>query len=79
MAERQLHWRHFPTATIDTFSVLMIAPTARRRDALRKAIKDKPGAVLWKFACAQDVTPENFLRAPIWFPCDGDPGPLVKK
>lgn len=79
MGERQLHRRHFPSTTIDTFSVLMIAPTPRRRDALRKAIKDKPSAQLWKFACEQDLTPENFLRAPVFHPCDGEPVPLVKR
>ncbi len=79
MAERKLHRRHFPSTTIDAFSVLMIAPTARRRDALRKAIKDKPAAAVWKFACVQDITPENFLHAPVFYPCDGEAVPLVKK
>lgn len=79
MAERQLHRRHFPSTTIDTFSVLMIAPTARRRDALRKVIKDKPGAALWKFACVDDITPQRFLHSPVLYPCEGEPVSLVKK
>ena len=78
MAERQLHRRHFPHTTLNAFSVLMIAPSERRRDALKKAIREKPGAALWRFASASDLTPENFLFAPIFHPCDGEPLPLIK-
>src|SRR5262249_10419336 len=78
MAQQQLHRRHFPESTIPTFSVLMIAPTDRRRDALRKAIFGKPGAELWKFAAVPDLSPEQFLFDPIFFPCEGEPKPLVK-
>lgn len=78
MAERQLHRRHFPNTTLDGFGVLMIAPTERRRDALKRALRDKPGAALWRFAAAPDLTPDRFLSAPIFHPCDGDPVPLVK-
>ena len=54
--------------------------TARRRDALRKAIKDKAGALLWRFASAEDVTPEKTLHMPIWYACgDEEPKPLVKQ
>ena len=57
----------------------MIAPSARRRDNLRKAIAEKPGAALWRFATVGDVTPESVLHSPIWFSCNKDePGPLVK-
>lgn len=70
--------RHFPQATVPGFTVLLIAPTARRRDGLRKAIKDKPGADLWKFAAQPDLTPEAFLHEPVFFPCEGDPVPLTK-
>lgn len=78
MAKRGSHRRHFPTATVESFSVLMIAPTDRRRDALRKAIREKPGAELWKFAAAPDLRPDTFLHSPIFYPCAGDPMPLVK-
>ena len=78
MAERKLQQRHFQ-ATVPGFTVLMIAPTDRRRDALRKGVKEKPGAELWKFAAAGDVTPEKALYAPIWYACGKDePTPLVK-
>jgi hypothetical protein len=78
MAERQLHRKHFPQTTLDTFSVLMVAPTTRRRDALKKAIREKPGSALWRFVAAPDLTAENFLFAPIFHPCDGEPLPLIK-
>ena len=77
MAEQALHRKHFPDETIGSFSVLMIAPDERRRDALRKAIKDKPGADLWKFACLRDVTPETFFHGPVFHPCAGQPTALM--
>ena len=72
------HRRHFPEATVDKFTVLMVAPTARRRDALRKAIREKPGSSLWRFASTEDMQPERLLHEPIWYSCEGDPAPLVK-
>lgn len=78
MVKRGLHLRHFPEATVPLFTVLLIAPTARRRDALRKAFREKPGKDLWKFAAATDLTPETFLHEPIFYPCEGEPMPLVK-
>lgn len=79
MAEQALHRKHFPDETIGVFNVLMIAPDERRRDALRKAIRDKPGAELWKFACIGDVLPETLFHEPVFFPCIGDPKPLLKR
>jgi hypothetical protein len=78
MAEQQLHRRHFPESTLDDFSVLMVAPTPKRRDALRKAIRDKGAAKLWRFAAAGEVQPDKFLHEPIWCPVDGEPTPLIK-
>jgi hypothetical protein len=78
LAARQGHTRHFPESNVPTFTVLCVAPQQRRRDALRKAMNEKVGAVLWKFAAATELTPETFLHAPIFYPCVGDPVPLVK-
>ena len=78
LAERQLHRKHFPQTTLDAFSVLMIAPSERRRDALKKAIREKPDAALWRFAAVSDLTPETFLFAPVFHPCEGEPLPLIK-
>jgi hypothetical protein len=78
LAKRGLHRRHFPEATLPTFTVLTVAPSPGQRDALRKAVRDKPGADLWKFAAQSDLTPELFLNEPVFFPCEGGPTPLVK-
>jgi hypothetical protein len=78
LAERQLHRRHFPSTTLDTFSVLAIVPTPQRRDALRKALREKNGASLWRLAAATDLSPEGFLFAPVFYPVDGEATPLVR-
>ncbi len=78
LAEVNGHRRHFPDATIDTFTVLMVTPNARRRDSLRKAIREKGGANLWRFASQEDMTAERLLHDPIWYPCDGDAASLIK-
>ena len=78
MAQTQMQRRHYPSATVNSFSVLMVAPTERRRDALRKAIHGKPGSELWRFASVPDLTSESFLHSPIFYPCVGDPVPLIK-
>ncbi len=72
------HIRHFPEATVPSVSVLMISPTERRREALRKALSNKPGQELWKFAVQSDLAPSGFFSDPVFFPCEGDPVPLVK-
>lgn len=78
MAERQLHRRHFPQATLDAFAVLSVSPSANRRDVLKRAIAEKPGAPLWRFACMADLTPEGFLSQAVWHRCDDQVVPLVK-
>ena len=79
MNELRAHRRHFPEATVDTFTVLMIAPTASRRDLLRNAIKGKPGASLWRFAAVADLQPEKMLFEPIYYPCEGEPAAIVRR
>lgn len=78
LAARALHRRHFPDTNIDPFGVLMIAPTPRRRDALAKAIADKPAAALWKFAAMGELTAESLLHAPVWHTCDSQVVALVR-
>ena len=80
MADESLHRRHFPDATVDQFSILMVAPGPKRRDALRRAIQGKPGASLWRFAASQDLAPGRLLFEPIYYTCDGDePKPLLRR
>jgi hypothetical protein len=78
LAKRKLHRRHFPMTNTDSFFVLSVSPSARRRDLLRKAIADKPGAELWKFAAWPEITPETVLFGPIWCRCEGESQPLVR-
>jgi hypothetical protein len=79
LADRQGHGLHFPTTTVAKFNVLMIAPTVRRREALRNAFDSKPGARLWKFAAIPDLNADSFLTAPVWHSCDGTCGPLIRR
>jgi hypothetical protein len=75
---KQFHLRQFPRANAEKFTVLMLAPTPRRRDALRASVKKYPGADLWRFASLTDVTAARLLLSAIWFPCEGEPKPLVQ-
>lgn len=78
LAVRGLHTRHFPAANVGKFNVLIVAPSPQRRDALRAAFAAKKGAELWKFAVMKELTPAQFLAAPVWHPCVGEPLPLLK-
>ena len=75
--ERRLQARHFPTTNVEKFSVLMIAPTAKRREALRAAFATMPGASLWKFASQTELTADSFLTDSVWHPCSGAPSALL--
>lgn len=78
LAHHSGHLRHFPSATVGTFIVIVVAPTARRRDALVKALRDKGGAALWRFVSATDLTTDRVFFAPIYHRCNGEPVPLVR-
>lgn len=78
MFAQRLHRRHFPRTTLDRFAILMVAPTPRRRDALKKAFASKDEAQLWRFASCDEIRAETFLFAPIWHKCDGGTAPLIK-
>ncbi|MBS0264875.1 MAG: replication-relaxation family protein [Planctomycetes bacterium] len=79
MAEHCLHRRHFPQTNLDGFTVLMVTPSPKRRDNLRKAIAAKPCANLWLFSSTTELTPESFLNGPVWYPCDGMPRSLIRR
>lgn len=71
--------RHFPAATVESFTVLMIAPTARRRDSLRKMFAAKSASSPFKFAAKPELTPENLFAQPVWLNPDGQPTALLKR
>jgi hypothetical protein len=79
LAQRQLHRRHFPTTTLDRFTVLCVTPNPNRRNALRRAFDGKTGSELWKFVAQTDIAPETFLFEPILYPTVGDAVPIVKR
>ncbi len=79
MAERNLVRTIFPEATSDKFFVLVITTDALRRDALRKAIANKPSADLWKFTVASELKPETFFEGAIFYRCEGGAEPLVRR
>jgi hypothetical protein len=77
---RGLHRFHFPTTTLNRFTVLLLTANPHRRDALRRAFRDKDGNSLWRFASQTDVTADSLLHESIWFSCDSEnPEPLVKQ
>jgi hypothetical protein len=78
--ERRMHFvRHFPTANVEKFTVLVVAPSPRRRDALQQAFSTKPAAWLYKFCSQAELTAETFLIAPIWHSSVNDPAALLKE
>ena len=77
---RQHYRKQFPTTTLNRFSVLMVTPNEKRRDALRRAFEGKPALEFWRFSSLTDMTPETFLHEPIWYRTGSDdPEPLVKR
>lgn len=74
------HRRHFPTTTLNRFTVLLIAPHPDRRDALRRAFRGKDGSQFLRFSATTDLSSTSFFHGPVWFLAeDGEPGPLVKR
>lgn len=78
MAPGRLQRRHFPDTNVDSFAVLHVTTSAKRRDLLRKAFATKTGADSWKFVCWDDLVPETLCSAPIFFACTGDGMPLIR-
>lgn len=78
LLKRSGHDRHFDN-NVDEFRVLSVSPTPGRRDLLRKAFVGKDGAKLWRFAAWSEFTPETALFGAIFYPAEGDAGPLLKR
>ena len=72
------HLRHFPNANVEGFTVLVIAPTAKRRDALQKAFAACTGSTLYKIAAKFELTAENLFRDPVWRSNTGECVALLK-
>lgn len=72
------HRRHFPNATVDEFGVLVLSPSANRREALKRAVARKGGGKHWLFASLTDVNEELMLTGPIWHTCENEVKPILK-
>ncbi|GEM_PF-3377985 len=69
-------WKEiFPQAT--SFAALMFVPHAGWRNALRKAMQDKPGAELWRFAAVNELTADNFFSSPVFYTVNEGPRSFV--
>ncbi len=80
MWEKKLHQRLFPAANVEKFTVLVIAPTKKRINALRKAFATKPSSWLYKFASLEDLKETTLLSGKVWYSCAGDePGSLLRE
>ncbi len=78
MDRLKLHKQIFPQA-IDKFWVIAFAPSAHWRDRLRDTFKANGAAHVWRFCSITDVKPDaSLLQSPIFYPCVGDPMPLLK-
>lgn len=77
LAEQQLFEKHFPETTVDDFHVLLLAPTPKRRDTIRRAFREADPVEyrtdLWRFVSITEITPETFLHADIFYTCDDQP------
>jgi len=79
LASRGLHLRHFPCATVDTFTVLAVTTDRGRRNRLASAIEGRPGANLWLFVSQDELTPERLLYDPITYNSKREAGPLLSR
>lgn len=79
LAEHKLYRRMFPATNVDGFTILAVEPNANRCELLRKAIKDKGGAELWKFLAESDIKPETLLFSPIVMDGEGKKVSLIKR
>lgn len=69
-------WRQiFPQAT--SFAALMFVPHAGWRNAICKAMCDKPGAELWRFAAVNELTVENFFSGQVFYTVNDGPRSFV--
>jgi hypothetical protein len=79
MLQHGLHVRHFPETNVESFTVLLIAPTEKRRDALQRAISQKDGARHWKFAAWPDLKSSTLLYEPVLRDHEGQAVPFLKQ
>ncbi|MFO0966141.1 MAG: replication-relaxation family protein [Gemmataceae bacterium] len=79
LANRNLQRRFFPQATVPGFTVVVVSPTAKRRDLLRQLFREVERADMWRFAAKPELTATatTILFEPVFYPCEGAPAPLI--
>ncbi|MEL7496539.1 MAG: replication-relaxation family protein [Planctomycetota bacterium] len=79
LLEQQLHKRHFPTSSLERFTVLFVGENGNHRDRLKVAFAKHADPGRWRFASVRDLNSNSFLFEPVWYRCDIDePTTLVK-
>ena len=78
LARQQGHLRHFPNATVPTFSVLFVTTSAYRCNQLAKELRKRESPELWLMVDHHDLTPESFLHKPIILKSDGQRASLIQ-
>ena len=79
LANRNGHRKHFAATTLDRFRVLMVTTHHGRRKALARAIKGAERSDLWLFVCQDELTADNFPFGDVFYDCEGNAGPLIRK
>lgn len=80
----QGHRRHFPNTTHDFFFVLVVTPTKKRAEQLRKAFakmnKDQDVKKVYRFGSLDELNEQNLFFEPVFSCCHHyDKVPLVKR
>ena len=78
MLRRQLHRKHFPATTLDSFSILVVTTSTQRCRAIGQALQKKPNPEAWLFIDQHQLTAESFLHGNIVLDSNGESGPLIK-
>lgn len=78
LSRQQGHLRHFPTATIPTFSVLFVTTSQYRCNQLAKELRKRESPELWLMIDHHEMTPKSFLSEPIILKTDGQRASLIQ-
>jgi len=78
LAAQQLHRRHFPQTTIDTFGVLCVTTNEYRCKQIAQQLSKRPRADLWLLINQRDLSADSFLSEPITWNHNLERAPLVK-
>lgn len=78
LAAQQLHRRHFPQTTIETFGVLCVTTNEYRCKQIAQQLSKRPRPDLWLTISAEELTADSFLSQPITWNHKLERAPLVK-